>query len=68
MQKGAYTRPPPMGVLRGFEGNRLAKEAQAGAYQIVLPVSCRSGSRTVAHQVAKERGKSKPASQEGVAA
>lgn len=68
MQKGAYTWPSPLGVLRRFEGNRLAKEAQAGAYQIVLPVSYRSVARTVANQVGKERGNSKLASQEGVAA
>jgi hypothetical protein len=68
MKSEACNGPPPVNVRRRFEGNRLAMEAQAGAYQKVLPVGCRSEARTMANQVAKDPGNSKLASQEGVAA
>jgi hypothetical protein len=68
MTPEAWTGPPPVRVCRRFEGNRLAEEAQAGAYQKVLPVVERSQARTVANPVANDPGNSSLASREGVAA
>jgi hypothetical protein len=38
MRPASGTRPPGLEVQREFEGNRLAGDSQARAYQKVLPV------------------------------
>jgi hypothetical protein len=38
MRPASGTRPPGLQVQRVFEGNRLAGDSQARAYQQVLPV------------------------------
>jgi hypothetical protein len=61
------TKRPSVHVQRQFEGNRLAKDSQARAYQKVLPVVCRAEAGVVAkYQVV--RPEANLVSQEGVAA
>ena len=38
MKPASGTGPPGLQVQRAFEGNRLARDSQARAYQQVLPV------------------------------
>lgn len=62
------TGPPGIQVRREFEGNRLAKDSQARAYQKVLPVVRSSETRSsVKGQLGRELEESL-VSQEGVAA
>jgi hypothetical protein len=42
------TGPPPTGVQRLFEPNRLAKDYEASAYEEALPVVCRVTGRAAA--------------------
>ena len=69
MEPASCTGPPGVEVQRQFEGNRLAKDNQARAYQKVLPVVCRSEARaTATHEVSRDLEESDLAGQEGVAA
>ena len=67
MKPPSGTGPPGLQVQRTFEGNRLAQDSQARAYQQVLPV-IRSETRSgVAGPRQRERDESL-VGQEGVAA
>jgi hypothetical protein len=46
MRPPAGTGPPALKVQRQFDGNRLAQDHQARAYQQVLPAVRRSATRT----------------------
>lgn len=66
MRPPSGTGPPGIEVRREFEGNRLARDSQARAYQKVLPVI-----RGCATRVTAELGgnwEESLVSQEGVAA
>ena len=68
MRPPSGTGPPGMQVRREFEGNRLAKDSQARAYQKVLPVVGGSQTRSsVGGQFGGELEES-VVSHEGVAA
>jgi hypothetical protein len=41
----ASSKPPPLGVQRSFLATRLGRDCQARAYEQVLPVVRRSGTR-----------------------
>jgi hypothetical protein len=68
MKPPADTAPPGLPVQRAFEGQRLAQESQARAYQQVLPVGGRS---QTTDSTSNQRGRDRQPlriSQEGVAA
>lgn len=62
------TGPPGLQVQREFEGNRLAKDSQARAYQKALPVVRRSQTRTSVRGELGRELKESLVGQEGVAA
>jgi hypothetical protein len=69
MRQEPGTGPPGVHVQRQFEGNRLAKDSQARAYQKVLSVVCRPEARAPAtYQVVGTLEESNRVSPEGVAA
>jgi len=68
MRPPSGTGPPGIGVQRVFDGNRLAKDSQARAYQEVLAVVYRLETGIgVTGRCVTDREES-PVSQEGVAA
>jgi hypothetical protein len=68
MKPPSGTGPPGRAVQRAFEGNRLAGDSQARAYQKVLPVAAECEIRTgVRGEISGHQEESR-VSQEGVAA
>ena len=60
--------PPRLAVQRGFEGNRLAKDFQALAYEQVLPVRQRVSTGAAAAPVEVAAPVNQQVSEEGIAA
>jgi hypothetical protein len=67
MRPPSGSGPPGMRVQREFEGNRLAQDLQACAYQKVLPV-VRSETRSGVTDQRERKQDESLVSQEGVAA
>ncbi len=69
MKAEAFTGPARARVQRQFESNRLAKDFQAQAYEEVLPVARRSGTRAAAMgRTEVQVAQAKPVRSGGVAA
>lgn len=68
MRPAGGSAPPGVPVQRQFEGNRLAKECQARAYQKLLPMTGRSESTTSRMEPFGGDGEESLVRQEGVAA
>jgi hypothetical protein len=67
MGQKAGTGPPPLGVERRFETNRLAADFQSQAYEQVVPAVSRSWTRRAA-QAGEYQDKIQLVDQGGVAA
>jgi len=68
MRPPSGSGPPGIQVQREFEGNRLAKDSQARAYQKVLPIVGLSETRSSVRGRLERELEESLVSQEGVAA
>jgi hypothetical protein len=68
MKPPSGSGPPGIQTQREFEGNRLAKDNQARAYQKLLPIGRGSETRTSVMNGSSRHMEESLVSQEGVAA